>query len=111
MAKMDHVPIVTPAFYGRGDGTAGGIQLSCDTTSKAAVLPTDGSGNRPKFIRIATNGNGYVRLNAATTVAVVTDFLMTAGDSVIWPTGPCTHVAYVSAAGTTVCNVTAIEYG
>ena len=111
MSKMDHAPIITPAFFGAGDGTAGSLQISADTTSKAAVLPTDGSGNRPKYVRIATSGTGYVRMNNATTVAVVTDFLFTSGIDVVWPVGPCTHVAYKSAAGTTVCNVTAIEYG
>ena len=111
MSKMDHAPIVTPAFHGRGDGTAGGLQISADTTSAAAVLPTDGSGNRPKYVRIATSGTGYVRMNNATTVAVVTDVLFTAGWVEIWPVGHCTHVAYKSATGTTVCNVTAIEFG
>lgn len=108
---MDHVPIITPAFFGRGDGTAGSLQISADTTSVAAVLPTDASGNRPKYVRIAASGTGYVRMNSATTAAVVTDWLLTAGNDTVWPTGNCTHIAYKSAAGTTVCNVTAIEYG
>lgn len=111
MSKMDHAPIVTPSFHGRGDGTAGGVQLSCDTTSKAAVLPTAADGNRPKYVRICTSGDGFVRLNSATTVATVNDWLMTSGQDVIWPTHNCTHVAYVSRTGTTVCNVTAIEFG
>lgn len=111
MSKMDHVPIITPAFFGRGDGTAGSAQISADTTSVAIVLPTAADGNRPKYVRIATNGTGYVRMNNATTVALVTDCLFTAGIVEVWPTGPCTHIAYKSASGTTVCNVTAIEYG
>lgn len=111
MSKMDHVPIVTPAFFGRGDGTAGGVQMSCDTTSKAVVLPTNGAGERPKYVRVATNGTGYFRMNSATTVATVNDWLFTSGMDAIFVVGPCTHASYVSASGTTVCNVTAIEFG
>lgn len=106
MSKFDHAPL-TPVGLGQN-----GVALSCDTTSKAATLPTSAAGTTAKYIRVAASGTGYVRLAAATTVAVTTDFLLTSGMDVIWPVPPtCTHFAYASASGTSVIVVTAVEFG
>ncbi len=105
MSKMDHAPL-TPVGYGQGGAT-----LSCDTVSKATTIPVSADGVTAKYIRIATTGTGYFRLAAATTVAVTTDALFTAGWVEVWPTSKATHFAYASAAGTTVVVVTAVEMG
>ncbi len=106
MSTMDHAPL-TPVGFGQR-----GVALSCDTTSKAIALPTSADGTTAKYIRIATSGTGYVRLAAATTVAVTTDALFAAGMVEVWPVPPTsTHFAFASAAGTCVCVVTAVEFG
>ena len=106
MSKMDHAPLTTLATWGQG-----GVALSCDGTSKAATLPISADGTTAKYIRIATSGTGYVRLAKATTVAVTTDALFAAGWCEVWPTFGATHISYVSASGTTVCVVSAVEFG
>jgi hypothetical protein len=111
MSKMDHAPILTPANRGQGGSGAGTVQLTSAGTSVASAMPTASDTNRAKYIRIATTGTGYVRMNNATTVAVVTDVLFTSGWVEVWPTGDATHIAFISDSGTVKCNVTAVEYG
>lgn len=105
MSKFAQAPL-TPVAFGQNGAT-----LSCDTTSKATTLPTSRDGTTAKYVRIATSGTGYFRLNSATTVAITTDAMFTAGWVEIWPAFGATHFAYASAAGTTVVQVTAVEFG
>ncbi len=105
MSKFDHAPLAA-VHWGQN-----GVALSCDTVSKAATLPTSRDGTTAKYVRIATSGTGYVRLAAATTVAVTTDALFAAGWCETWQTNGATHFAFASASGTCVCVVTAVEFG
>jgi hypothetical protein len=111
MSKFDQFPIMRPSLRGQGGSGAGGIQLTSTGTSVASALPTDGAGVKARYVRITAAGTGYVRMNNATTTAVVTDVLFTAGVVEVWPTGDATHIAFISDSGTVKCNVNAVEMG
>ncbi len=63
--------------------TAVGKSFTTGATSANAALPNDSSGVLPRYVRIASTVNCYVKLGPSGTVATTNDILIQPADSIV----------------------------
>lgn len=84
-----------------------GFSAATGAASASSTIPVASDGNRPRYIRVASRNECYVKLGVAGVAATTADILVQPADSVILhvPTG-ITHIAYIQ--GTTAGSVNVV---
>lgn len=98
--------------YGGGFLTITGACISAATGAASArsTIPTDGSGNRPNYIRVAARNECYVKLGDSSVTATTSDVLVQNADSVILQVGKAnTHIAYIQGPAAGQVNVCPLD--
>lgn len=89
---------------------ATGVSAATGAASARSAIPVDASGNRPKYIRIASRNECYVRVGDSTVVATTNDILIQPADAVILQVTPGhTHVAYIQGVAAGQVNIVPLE--
>lgn len=89
---------------------ATGVNQASGATSAGAALPNDASGNRPRFVRVASTAAVYFRFGqGGVPTAVATDILVQPGDAVVLDTSGNSHFAVLQVAAAGVVVVTPLE--
>lgn len=91
---------------------ATGVAFSAPNGSATAgaALPTDASGNNPKFIRVSVaSGAIYFRLSKGASNAITTDTIIAVSDSQIIQVGGNTHFSVYGIGAVIVGTVTPLE--
>ena len=86
-----------------------GVSIATTGTSASSALPTDSSGNIPRFVRIAATAPACVRLGITGLVAVTTDVQIQPGDAIRMSTNGATHVAAIQVAAGGVVQISPID--
>lgn len=87
-----------------------GVSAATGAASARSPIPTDASGNRPKYIRVAARNECYVRVGDSTVVATANDILVQPADSIILQvTTGHTHIAYIQGTAAGQVNVVPLE--
>jgi hypothetical protein len=79
------------------------------STSTGGTIPLDSSGNKPRFVRVSATGNCHVRLGIGAQTALVTDFMLAAGDDAVLQVMGNTHYAVIDRGTSVVFNIVALE--
>lgn len=80
---------------------AAGATITNSLTSTRVAIPTDSAGNIPNYVRMASTGQMCVRAGNSSVSATTNDTLVQNADSIILRTIGMTHIAAISATGTT----------
>ena len=90
--------------------TTTGKSFTTGAASANATIPLDSSGVVPRYVRIASTQNCYVKLGVAGVVATTNEILIQPADSIIASTNGLTHIAYIQGpGGTGSVNIVALE--
>ena len=99
-------------IYGGGfiTVTTTGASLATSGTSANVAIPNASDGNKPRFVRVASRNECYVKLGVSGVTATSNDLLVQPADSVILavPNG-MTHVAAIQGTSAGVVNIVALE--
>lgn len=90
---------------------AAGFSAATGAASASTAIPTASDGNRPRYIRVASRNECYVKLGTSSGVTATTnDILVQPADSVVLhvPAG-VTHIAYIQGTAAGQVNVTPLE--
>lgn len=90
--------------------TAVGTAITTSGTSTSAAIPVASDGNSPRFIRVTSRNEAYVKLGTSGVVATTNDILVQPADSVILavPSG-ITHIAAIQGVSAGVVNIVPLE--
>lgn len=89
---------------------ATGVSAATGASSARSTIPTDASGNKPKYIRVSGRNECYVKVGDSTVTATVNDILVQPADSVILQvTTGHTHIAYIQGTAAGSVNVVPLE--
>jgi hypothetical protein len=90
--------------------TVTGVNISYTGTSASAAIPVASDGNRPRYIRIASTNQCYVKLGTSGVTAAAGDIMVQPADSVILhvPMG-ITHIAAIQEASAGKANIVPLE--
>ena len=90
--------------------TKTGNTVTTGAASAQLTIPTDSAGGVPRFIRVASTTESYVKLGVAGVAATTNDVLVQPADAVILavPNG-ITTIAYIQGTSTGKVNVTPLE--
>lgn len=90
--------------------TVAGFSAATGGTSARTAIPTDGSGNRPNYVRIAARNECYIKIGDSSVTATTNDILVQNADSIIIqvPKG-ATHIAYIQGTAAGQVNVTPLD--
>ena len=90
--------------------TQAGFSAATGAASARSAIPTDGSGNRPNYIRVAARNECYVKLGDSSVTATTNDILVQNADSVILRVGKAdTHIAYIQGVAAGQVNVSPLD--
>ncbi len=100
-------------IYGGGfvTVTTTGLTVTSSATSTAYAIPNASDGNKPRFIRVASTAESYVKLGTSSGVTATTnDLLIQPSDSekMFVPNG-VTHIAVIQGAGAAKVNIVPLE--
>lgn len=99
-------------IYGGGfiTVTTAGTTITTSGTSASAAIPVASDGNRPRFIRVASRNEAYVKLGTSGVAATTNDILVQPADSVILavPNG-ITHIAAIQGVSAGAVNIVPLE--
>lgn len=90
-----------------------GVQVTAGPTSATVAIPNAADGNRARYVRLAiaaASGFAYVRPGLSGTSCTVNDAVLAAGDSIVVPVKPFTHIAYLEGTAGVKINVTPVEF-
>lgn len=90
--------------------TATGVTAATGAASASSTIPSASDGNKPRYIRVASRNECYVKLGVAGVTATSNDILVQPADSVILhvPTG-VTTIAYIQGTAAGVVNIVPLE--
>lgn len=88
-----------------------GLTVTSSSTSSTNALPEAANSVAVKYVRVASTGECYVKLGAASVTATANDILIQPADSQVLATNGATHFAVIQggAPGTARINVTPVE--
>lgn len=88
-----------------------GFTVSSGATSARTALPTAANSVPVKYVRVAAQGESYVKLGDSTVTATSQDILVQPADSLLLATNGATHIAYIQggAASSARINVQPVE--
>ena len=90
--------------------TAVGFSAATGGASARSAIPTDGSGNRPNFVRIAARNECYFKIGDSSVTATTNDILVQNADAVIVQVPKAaTHIAYIQGVAAGQINVTPLD--
>lgn len=89
---------------------ATGISAATGAASASSTIPSASDGNKPRYIRVSSRNECYVKIGAAGVAATANDILIQPADSVILhvPTG-VTTIAYIQGTAAGLVNVVPLE--
>lgn len=90
--------------------TSTGVSAATGATSARSAIPNASDGNVPRYIRVASRNECYVKIGNNTVTATSNDVLVQPADCVIMqvPAG-ITHIAYIQGTAAGVVNITPLE--
>lgn len=90
--------------------TVSGLSAATGAASARSAIPTASDGNRPRYIRVASRNECYVKIGDSTVAATANDILVQPADCVILqvPAG-VTHIAYIQGTAAGQVNVVPLE--
>lgn len=87
-----------------------GVSAATGASSARSAIPTDGSGNRPNYVRIAARNECYVKIGDSTVAATANDILVQPSDSIILKVGKAdTHIAYIQGTAAGQVNIIPLD--
>ena len=87
-----------------------GVSAATGAASARSAIPVDASGNRPKYIRVASRNECYVKVGDSSVAATANDILVQPADSLILQVAPGhTHIAYIQGTAAGQVNVVPLE--
>ena len=90
--------------------TTAGFSAATGAASARSAIPTDGSGNRPNYIRVAARNECYVKIGDSSVTATTNDILVQNADSIIIQVPKAaTHIAYIQGVAAGQVNVVALD--
>ena len=89
--------------------TTTGVSAATGAASARSAIPTDDSGNRPNYVRVAARNECYVKIGDVTVTATANDILVQNADSIFlhvpkW----ATHIAYIQGVAAGQVNIIAL---
>lgn len=89
---------------------ATGFSAATGAASARTAIPVASDGNVPRFIRVASRNECYVKIGSSTVTATTGDILVQPADCVILqvPAG-VTHIAYIQGTAAGQVNVVPLE--
>lgn len=89
---------------------AGSSVATSGTASAATAIPNCSDGNKPRFIRVASRNEAYIKLGTGSVVATTSDVLVQPADAVILvvPLG-ITHFSVIQGVSAGLVNVVPLE--
>lgn len=90
--------------------TTTGVSAATGAASARSAIPNASDGNVPRFIRVASRNECYVKIGSSTVTATSNDILVQPADCVILqvPAG-ITHIAYIQGTAAGVVNIVPLE--
>lgn len=88
---------------------ADGVNIATSGASASATIPSDASGNIPKFIRVAASAAAYVKLGKSSATATNVSMMVQPGDAVTMATLGNDKIAALQVAGAGVVQVSPLE--
>lgn len=90
--------------------TANGFSATTSGTSASSAIPVASDGNIPRYIRVSSRNECYVKIGVSSVAATSSNILVQPADSVILhiPTG-ITHIAYIQGTAAGQVNVSPLE--
>lgn len=90
--------------------TTAGFSAATGAASANQAIPNASDGNKPRFIRVASRNECYVKLGVTGVAATTNDILVQPADSVILavPNG-VTHIGYIQGTAAGQVNVLPLE--
>ena len=70
-----------------------GASITTSGTSQRVAMPTDSSGNNPRYVVISVTQAAYVRPGNSTVTAATTDIICNANEKTVLNVAGCTHIA------------------
>ena len=89
--------------------TATGLTVTTGAGSATSLIPLDGGGSVPRYIRVAATSESYVRLGLPGVIATTNNILIQPADSSILTTNGCTTIAYIQGAAVGKVNITPMD--
>lgn len=89
--------------------TKTGFTAATGAASSSSPIPFDSAGNVPRYIRVASISECYLKLGAAGVTATNNDVLIQPADSLILSTNGCTTIAYIQGTSAGKINVSPME--
>jgi hypothetical protein len=86
-----------------------GIQLAASGVSAGAMIPYGSAGDVPRLIRIASTVAACVRIGYGSQTALVTDLMVTPGESIVCTTAGASHIAVIAQSTAGVVQVSPLE--
>jgi len=87
-----------------------GFTAATGAASARSTIPTDSSGNRPNYIRVAGINECYVKVGDSAVAATSNDILIQPADAIYLQVGKaCTHIAYIQGTAAGKINVQALD--
>lgn len=91
---------------------AGSATSLTTSASKTVSIPTASDGNRPRFVRIGTNGTIHVRPGTTTSATATTgDSIVTSSEALILNVAGMSYVAGIADSGTPNMQISPIDEG
>lgn len=86
------------------------VKVTSGAASANTPMPTTADGTNPRYVRIATDGNVYVRpVQTAAGTASASDILVTPNDALILAVRGFGYLAYIQSAAAANVSITPIE--
>jgi hypothetical protein len=86
-----------------------GTTVTTGAASANVAIPTDSSGNLPRYIRISATTESYVRLGVAGVVATANGLLIQPADSEVVSVNGNTFIAHIQGTASGKVNITPLE--
>lgn len=86
-----------------------GAIITTSATSANVAMPTDSSGNSPRYVRITASNPSYVALGVSGVVAAAGDFIVQPGDAVVVAVNGATFVAAIQQSAAGVVQISGLD--
>lgn len=88
-----------------------GTTIATGAASVNAAIPTDSSGNAPRYVRVTATVAAYVSPGKGPQTAAAGDVMVQPGDSIILNVTGCDNIAAIQVAAAGVVQISTLENG